>query len=80
MNRVTLPLNIVSQIPDYTIRPEVSKWQPAEAWVTKLGQTNKGQSLVLDRVSAGEGGILTTMFTSPQTIDLLNSDQIKKML
>lgn len=71
---------VLSQIPAHAIRPELTRWQPDEAWTQKLAQTDKGRALVMDKTAAAQGGILTQLFTSPQTIDLLNADQILELL
>lgn len=71
---------VLSQIPQHAIRPELTRWQPNEAWTEKLGQTGKGQALVIDSATAKEGGLLCHLFTTPQTVNLISSDQVLQLL
>jgi hypothetical protein len=71
---------VLSRIPEHTIRPELTRWQPDESWTRKLGQTEKGQALVIDGRVAKDGGVLCQLFTTPQTINLLNTRQIVELL
>jgi len=71
---------VLSQIPAHAIRPELTRWQPDEQWVDKLGQTSKGQALVIDGSNARIGGVLCSLFTTPQTIDLLSIAQVLQLI
>ena len=71
---------ILSGIREPGIRPELSRWQPGPRWVENLGKTDKGVALVIDKQKASKGGLLCSLFTSPQTIDLLNVEQIDHLM
>jgi len=71
---------VLSQIPHAAIRHELTRWNPDDAWREKLAQTGKGEALVMDRTTAPEGGVLCTLFTSPQTVNLLSQHQVMEII
>ena len=70
---------VLAKITTASVREELTKFQPHESWTNKLGRTGKGQALIMDNQSAKVGGVLCTLFTTPQTIDLLNPEQIMSL-
>ncbi|HEX77613.1 MAG TPA: ATP-binding protein [Dehalococcoidia bacterium] len=70
---------ILAKITAASVREELTKFQPHESWTGKLGATSRGQALIIDSQSAKVGGTLCTLFTTPQTINLLNPDQIMSL-
>jgi hypothetical protein len=71
---------VLSQIPAHAIRPELTRWQPDEAWTEKLGATGKGLALIIDGSTSKEGGKLCHVFTTPQTVDLLSLEQVLRLI
>jgi len=67
---------VLAKITASSVREELTKFRPHESWTSKLSATGKGQALIIDSQSAKVGGILCTLFTTPQTIGMLNPEQI----
>ena len=59
---------------------EVSKYVQNETWINKLKQTELGKALIINSDTGREGGKSCITFTTPQTVNLLTPDQIKKAL
>ena len=71
---------VLSDIPQAAIRPELTRWDLSDDWVAKLAQNRKGQSLIIDNTTAAQGGMLCSLFVTPQTVDMLTPSQISELL
>lgn len=71
---------ILSKVNEASVRDEVSKYVQSDSWTDKLKQTDLGKVLVINSETGKEGGKLCIAFTTPQTVNLLSSKQIAKIL
>jgi len=70
---------VLAKITAASVREELTKFRPHKSWISKLGATGKGQALIIDSQSAKVGGMLCTLFTTPQTIGVLDPEQIMSL-
>jgi len=71
---------VLSKVNEASVRDEISKYVQNDSWTDKLKQTGLGKALIVNSETGKEGGKLCVAFTTPQTVNILSSKQITRVL
>lgn len=71
---------VLSQVNEASVRDEVSKYVQSNSWTDKLKRTELGKALIINSETGEEGGKICVVFTTPQTVNILSSKQIAKVM
>ena len=71
---------VLSMVNEASVRDEVSKYVQSDSWTDKLKHTELGKALIVNSETGKEGGKLCVTFTTPQTVNILSTEQVTKFL
>ena len=71
---------VLSMVNEASVRDEVSKYVQSDSWTDKLKHTKLGKALIVNSETGKEGGKLCVTFTTPQTVNILSTEQVTKFL